>query len=126
MSTRTADSLCVKWGLVGCGWVAHDYVVPALLAAANARLIALCDRDPAALDRVAALAPDALATTDIDALLATPGLDAVYVATPNASHPAIVAMASGASAATRSSAAGSRSQSATRRALAVASSAGTT
>ena len=92
MSPRTTNSHTVKWGLVGCGWVAHDYVVPALLATANARLIALCDRDPAALNRVAALAPHAFATTDLDALLTTPGLDAVYVATPNASHPAIVAM----------------------------------
>ena len=93
MSPRTTNSHTVKWGLVGCGWVAHDYVVPALLATANAHLVALCDRDPAALARVASLAPDAFATSDLDALLATPGLDAVYVATPNASHPAIVAMA---------------------------------
>jgi predicted dehydrogenase len=73
--------------------VAHDYVVPALLGAANARLVALCDRDPAALARVAALAPGARATAALDACLATPGVDAVYVATPNASHPAIVAAA---------------------------------
>ena len=72
--------------------MAHDYVVPALLATANARVVALCDRDRAALDRVAVLAPSARATAHLDAFLAVPGLDAVYVATPNASHPAIVAM----------------------------------
>lgn len=83
----------VGWGIVGCGWVAHDYVAPALLAAANARVVALCDRDPAALARVARLAPGAHATADLGAFLATPGLDAVYVATPNASHPALVAAA---------------------------------
>jgi predicted dehydrogenase len=83
----------VGWGIVGCGWVAHDYVAPALLAAGNAHLVALCDRDGAALGRVGRLAPDASATTDLDAFLATTGLDAVYVATPNASHPALVAAA---------------------------------
>lgn len=83
----------VGWGVVGCGWVAHDYVVPALRAAPNARVVALCDRDPDALGRVAALAPDARATTALETFLATPGLDAVYVATPNASHPAVVAAA---------------------------------
>lgn len=93
----------LKWGVLGCGWVARDYVIPALLASANGRVVALCDRDPSALAR--ALPHDAGGGstgaaperhTSVERFLATPGLDAVYVATPNASHAALVAAAAGA------------------------------
>ena len=74
--------------MVGCGWVARDYVAPALVAAPSARLVALCDPDPAALARVVAVAGPAVvaAFTDLEAFLCTPGLDAVYIATPNHLH----------------------------------------
>ena len=76
----------VGWGVVGCGWVARDYVVPALVASANGRVVALCDPDPAALAAVARVAPGAARCADLGAFLAAPGLDAVYVATPNFLH----------------------------------------
>jgi 1,5-anhydro-D-fructose reductase (1,5-anhydro-D-mannitol-forming) len=88
----------VGWGIVGCGWVARDHLLPALRAAPGARLVAACDRDPAAAARLAAghgadhgADHGALVTTDLDALLAAPGLDAVYVATPNSAHRPVVA-----------------------------------
>lgn len=84
------------WGVVGCGWVARDYVAPAILASGNGRLAALCDRDPAALDRVGALAPHASRHFDLAAFLADPAVDAVYVATPNSSHAAVVRAAAAA------------------------------
>ena len=80
----------VNWGIVGCGWVARDYVAPAMLAAPVVRLHALCDPDPVALARIAALAPGAVANTDLAAFLATPGMEAVYVATPNHLHRPLV------------------------------------
>jgi predicted dehydrogenase len=55
----------VSWGILGWGWVARTYVAPALGDA----LIAVSDAE----DR-------------LDAFLATPGLEHVYVATPNALH----------------------------------------
>jgi predicted dehydrogenase len=83
----------IGWGIVGCGWVARDYVAPGLTATAGARIVALCDRDPRALAAIAPDASDTLRTDDLDAFLAAPGLDAVYVATPNRSHPDLVAAA---------------------------------
>lgn len=89
----TANANPIGWGILGCGWVARDYVAPHLTQTPGARLVALCDRDARALDAIAPGAPDALRTTDLDAFLEAPGLDAVYVATPNRSHPDLVARA---------------------------------
>ncbi len=75
-----------RWGIVGFGWVARDYMAPGI-AAAGHRLAAVCDRDPAA--RAAAEALGATAHADMAAFLREP-LDAVYVATPNAAHRAPV------------------------------------
>ena len=98
-----APARAAGWGIVGCGWVARDHLLPGLRATPRARLIGTCDRDPAAAERLAVghdalsardRARDArdrvLATTDLDALLAAPGLDAVYVATPNSAHLPVV------------------------------------
>ena len=76
----------VGWGIVGCGWVARDYVAPGLVHAPSARLVALNDPDPAAMRAIADQAPGAVCTADLTAFLQTPGLDAVYVATPNHLH----------------------------------------
>lgn len=77
----------VNWGIAGTGWVARDYVAPAIAASANGRLVAVHDRDPAAL----AAMPDGPARFDsVTAFLATPGLEAVYIATPNHAHRALV------------------------------------
>ena len=79
------------WGVVGIGWVARDYVLPAIAADPAAHLVGVCDADPAALEGLAG--PEGWpgrTTTDLDALLALPGLDAVYVATPNHAHMPVV------------------------------------
>jgi predicted dehydrogenase len=70
------------WAVVGCGWVARDYVIPAIHAAANGRVVALCDRDPSRLG--------SLGTSDLSAVLSNPEVEAVYVATPNDQHRPIV------------------------------------
>ena len=73
---------------MGCGWVARDYAIPAIQASRNGRLVALCDRDAGAMADVGE--PEVQRLTDLDALLAMPDVQAVYVATPNSSHARIV------------------------------------
>ncbi|MFY1594869.1 Gfo/Idh/MocA family protein [Micromonospora sp. WMMD737] len=77
----------VGWGVIGCGWVARDHVAPAIRAAGH-RLVAACDRDPAA---ARALVPELLATADLHELLDHPEVEAVHVATPNHTHADVVA-----------------------------------
>jgi len=72
------------WAIVGCGWVARDYVAPALLEAGNARLVALGDPDPESLARMPG--DGAARYTRLEELLANSEVEAVYVATPNHVH----------------------------------------
>ena len=73
----------LKWGLIGCGWVARDYVAPALQNAPSAQLIALCDPDTSAMERIHA--PDAARFCDAHEFWKAP-FEAVYIATPNHLH----------------------------------------
>ena len=84
----------LRWGIAGCGWVARDYVAPAIAASPNSQLAALHDVSGAALARAADAYPEALATTDLAQFLA--GVDAVYVASPNHAHRPLVEAAAAA------------------------------
>ena len=85
----------VNWGIAGCGWVARDYVGPAIQASANGRLTALYDPDPASRHRARqVLGLDA--HDDLSRFLATPDLGAVYVAAPNHAHRVLVEAAASA------------------------------
>ncbi len=83
------------WGLVGCGWVAADYVAPAIVGSGNGRLAAVHDPDRAAMARIVAESERGggcpRACNDLHALLDDPEVRAVYVATPNHLHAPIVA-----------------------------------
>jgi len=83
----------VGWGIAGCGWVARDHALPGLLAVPDAQVVALHDVSAAAMDRMPVDAPRCV---DLDAFLASPDLDAVYVAAPNALHRPLVEAAAAA------------------------------
>lgn len=84
----------VNWGIVGFGWVARDYAAPGILASGG-RIAAVSDPSPAARD--AAVSLGASPCSALPELLAQPGLDAIYVATPNHLHREAVEAAAAAS-----------------------------
>jgi predicted dehydrogenase len=86
-TAAAAAAGALGWGVIGLGWVARDHAVPGLLAAGG-RLAAVADPEAGARRRAAALG--AAAHADWAPLLADPGVQAVYVATPNRLHRAAV------------------------------------
>ena len=85
----------LRWGLIGCGWAAKDFVAPALVASSNGDLLSLLDPDPEALRMFRTVTPDAEPFTDAGAFFGS-GIDAVYVATPNHLHRPLVEAAAAA------------------------------
>lgn len=84
----------VRWGIAGCGWVARDYVGPAIQASSNGQLAAVYDPSEQSRARAATLF-NAPVHADLQAFLAS-GLDAVYVASPNDAHRPLVEAAAAA------------------------------
>ncbi len=80
--------MTIKWGIAGCGWVARDYVAPAIVDSTHGTLAALHDVSPASLARTAALFPRARAFADPAVFFAA--IDAVYIAAPNDAHRPLV------------------------------------
>ncbi|UDL96729.1 Gfo/Idh/MocA family oxidoreductase [Lichenihabitans sp. PAMC28606] len=73
----------VRWGIAGFGWVATDFMAPAIEAAGD-RLVAVADPSLAAL--ADASRRGARTYTDVCALASDPDVEAIYVATPNHLH----------------------------------------
>jgi predicted dehydrogenase len=81
-----SDTAKLRWGIIGCGQIAHDRMVPALELASNSELVALFDPDPARIERALAKAPHAATYDTIADILGDPDVEAVYIATPNHLH----------------------------------------
>ena len=73
----------MRWGIIGYGWVARDYMAPGIRSSGG-RVAAVCDPSPDAREQ--AQADGAQAYGSVAAMLAAGGLDALYVATPNHLH----------------------------------------
>lgn len=76
----------VRWGMIGCGEVAETKSGPALYNAANSRLAAVADRDPARAADFARRHGVARWHDAADAIIQATDIDAVYVATMTESH----------------------------------------
>lgn len=76
----------VQWGILGASKFARQYMGPAIHAAEGARLAGLATSDPANSAPFQAFCPDLKVYDSYDALLANPGIDAVYIPLPNHLH----------------------------------------
>lgn len=76
----------VRWLLVGPGDIAHNRVAPALCAARNSQLVAVCGRSPKRAESLARANNVSTIYYDYDQALAEADVDAVYIATPHHLH----------------------------------------
>jgi len=76
----------IRWGILGAASFARDHMAPAIHMADNAELAALATSDPAKAAPFQAIQPRVRVHDSYEALLADPGIDAVYVPLPNHLH----------------------------------------
>jgi 1,5-anhydro-D-fructose reductase (1,5-anhydro-D-mannitol-forming) len=86
----------VRWGIVGLGCVAADFVVPAMLKSTGSQLAACLGSSLAKGRAFAERFGVARVHGDLEAIMHDPDVDAVYIALPNAlHHDAVLAAARG-------------------------------
>jgi predicted dehydrogenase len=75
----------VRWGVLGAAKIAREWVAPAIHSSARGELVAVASRTPG---KAEAMADPYAARThgSYEALLADPGVDAVYIPLPNGEH----------------------------------------
>ena len=73
----------MRWGIIGYGWVARDYMAPGIRQAGG-RVVAVCD--PSEDARSQAERDGARAYAELGPMLDAGGLDALYIAAPNHRH----------------------------------------
>lgn len=73
-------------GVIGTGWWATQFHIPAIVDAASARLVALADRDHERLSTAERAFESGFATTEYRELLGMSDVIGVVIATPHASH----------------------------------------
>jgi predicted dehydrogenase len=88
MQTPLPIGRTVRLGVVGLGQIA-ELMLPPYLERDDVEIVGLCDRRPAQLARWVDRCPDAVATTDLDELLAL-DLDVVDVLVPTPAHRDVV------------------------------------
>lgn len=76
----------VRWGIVGLGWVANDFVGPALQQSAGSEIVACLGSTPEKTRAYAERFKVKTAHDSLAALMHDPNVDAVYIALPNALH----------------------------------------
>jgi predicted dehydrogenase len=76
----------IRWGILGAASFARRVTGPAIHAARGAELAALATRAPEKADAFRAFAPRMRVHDSYAALLADPGIDAVYIPLPNTLH----------------------------------------
>jgi predicted dehydrogenase len=75
--------------LIGCGGITLQNHLPGLALCPDTRVVALCDSDPATLERAGRQTSVAVLSTRYEEIVARDDVQAVIVATPNFLHPPI-------------------------------------
>jgi 1,5-anhydro-D-fructose reductase (1,5-anhydro-D-mannitol-forming) len=75
----------LRWGAIGASWIAEDFVIPALRES-GASVNVVYSHDPDRATSYAARNGIAGAYSDLDAFLADPAIDAVYISSTNQMH----------------------------------------
>ncbi|MCP5152635.1 MAG: Gfo/Idh/MocA family oxidoreductase [Ectothiorhodospiraceae bacterium] len=76
----------LRWGIAGPGWVASDFVAPAIAASPGSTLVACLGRTLERGREFADRFDVPRVHADLDALVRDPEIDILYVALPNALH----------------------------------------
>src|SRR5689334_2115864 len=85
-ATSTPRTTSLGWGLIGASTIARSYMVRAINAQPDSRVVALASSDP---DRGRAFAREfaiPAAHANVVDLLADPAVDVVYISTTNELH----------------------------------------
>lgn len=80
----------LNFAIIGCGGITLQNHLPGLALCRDTRVVALCDSDPAALERARSQTGVALVSTRYEEVLQRDDVHAVIVATPNVTHCPIV------------------------------------
>jgi len=76
----------LRWGILGAkSWIARDAIVPAIQKSRNGKVVAAGTREPGSVLEVSGKM-DGVRTLSYEALLADPGVDAIYIPLPNSMH----------------------------------------
>jgi predicted dehydrogenase len=86
------DVPALGWGVLGTGWIAERFV-RALRTSTTQQVVAVGSRSQASAERFAGSAGVRTAHGSPEALVADPGVDIVYVATPHQAHRASALLA---------------------------------
>lgn len=76
----------VRWGIVGLGWAATDFVAPAMTNSPGSKIAACLGSTPEKSKAFAERFSVERTHADLNALMNDPDIDAVYIALPNAMH----------------------------------------
>lgn len=87
----------LNFAIIGCGGITLQNHIPGIRLCPDTKLVALCDADPATLDRARQQTGVAITSTSYEEIVRRDDVHAVIIATPNFLHPpiALAAMAQG-------------------------------
>jgi predicted dehydrogenase len=85
----------IRFGIVGCGGVTLQNHLPGLAMCPDVKVTALCDSDPATLERARKQTHVAISSIDYQDIVRRDDVDAIIIATPNVTHAAIALAAVG-------------------------------